>query len=100
MVNEEPQPQVEVAFGFLIVNPPPVTVSTKSTSAPLRYRMLIGSTIQLDAVRLEDLVGVAAVFFDHQPVLEARAPSTLHEDAQTAVLLLFFGQKLGDFGGC
>src|SRR4029453_3605469 len=38
------QPQVEVAFGFLIVNPPPVTVSTKSTSAPLRYRMLMGST--------------------------------------------------------
>src|SRR4029450_11521627 len=42
--NDEPQPQVEVAFGFLIVNPPPVTVSTKSTSAPFRYRMLIGST--------------------------------------------------------
>ena len=34
--NEEPQPQVEVAFGFLIVKPPPVMVSTKSTSAPLR----------------------------------------------------------------
>ena len=31
-----PQPHVDVAFGFLIVNPPPVTVSTKSTSAPLR----------------------------------------------------------------
>src|SRR6187549_2158782 len=27
-----------------MVNPPPVTVSTKSTSAPLRYRMLMGST--------------------------------------------------------
>ena len=26
-VNEDPQPQVEVAFGFLIVKPPPVTVS-------------------------------------------------------------------------
>ena len=34
--NDEPQPQVEVAFGFLIVKPPPVTVSTKSTSAPFR----------------------------------------------------------------
>ena len=34
--NDEPQPQVEVAFGFLIVNPPPVMVSTKSTSAPFR----------------------------------------------------------------
>src|SRR6185436_7273041 len=42
--NDEPQPQVDVAWGFLIVNPPPVTVSTKSTSAPVRYRMLIGST--------------------------------------------------------
>ena len=29
-------PQVDVAFGFLMVNPPPVIVSTKSTSAPLR----------------------------------------------------------------
>src|SRR4029077_5404382 len=38
-----PQPHVDVAFGFLIVKPPPVMVSTKSTSAPLRYRMLIGS---------------------------------------------------------
>jgi hypothetical protein len=35
-LNDEPQPQVEVAFGFLIVKPPPVTVSTKSTSAPFR----------------------------------------------------------------
>ena len=35
-VNDEPQPHVDVAFGFLIVNPPPVTVSTKSTSAPFR----------------------------------------------------------------
>ncbi len=34
--NDDPQPQVDVAFGFLIVKPPPVTVSTKSTSAPLR----------------------------------------------------------------
>src|SRR6202007_1123776 len=42
--NEDPQPQVEVAFGFLMVKPPPVTVSTKSTSAPARYRMLMGST--------------------------------------------------------
>ena len=35
-LNELPHPHVDVAFGFLIVNPPPVTVSTKSTSAPLR----------------------------------------------------------------
>ena len=35
-LNDEPQPQVDVAFGFLMVKPPPVTVSTKSTSAPLR----------------------------------------------------------------
>jgi hypothetical protein len=34
--NDDPQPQVEVAFGFLMVNPPPVIVSTKSTSAPFR----------------------------------------------------------------
>src|SRR5687767_258018 len=35
-LNDWPQPQVDVAFGFLIVKPPPVTVSTKSTSAPFR----------------------------------------------------------------
>jgi hypothetical protein len=28
----------------LIVNPPPVLLSSKSTSAPVRYRALIGST--------------------------------------------------------
>ena len=35
-LNDDPQPQVDVALGFLMVNPPPVTVSTKSTSAPFR----------------------------------------------------------------
>jgi hypothetical protein len=35
-LNDWPQPQVDVAFGFLIVKPPPVMVSTKSTSAPFR----------------------------------------------------------------
>ena len=34
--NDEPHPQVDFAFGFLIVKPPPVTLSTKSTSAPRR----------------------------------------------------------------
>ena len=34
-LNDDPHPHVDVAFG-LIVNPPPVTVSTKSTSAPFR----------------------------------------------------------------
>ena len=34
--NDWPQPQVDLAFGFLMVKPPPVTVSTKSTSAPPR----------------------------------------------------------------
>ena len=35
-LNDDPQPQVELAFGFLMVKPPPVMVSTKSTSAPFR----------------------------------------------------------------
>src|SRR5688572_2904075 len=43
-LKDEPQPQVDLAFGFLMVNPPPMLLSTKSTSAPLRYRRLIGST--------------------------------------------------------
>src|SRR4030095_7711354 len=42
--KDDPQPQVDLALGFLIVNPPPVIVSTKSTSAFFRYWMLIGST--------------------------------------------------------
>src|SRR5947207_14764503 len=46
-LKDEPQPQVDFAFGFLIVKPPPVTLSTKSTSAPRRYRALIGSTSSL-----------------------------------------------------
>src|SRR5687768_8595800 len=59
-----------------------------------------GINIELDAVRFEYLVAVATGLFDHQPVLKARASPALHEHAQTAVLLLLFGQKLGDFGGC
>ena len=42
--QDDPQPQVDLALGFLIVNPPPVMVSTKSTSAFFRYWILIGST--------------------------------------------------------
>ena len=45
--NDEPQPQVDFAFGFLIVKPPPVIVSMKSTSAFFSYWMLIGSTNSL-----------------------------------------------------
>ena len=45
--KDDPQPHVDLAFGFLMVNPPPVTVSTKSTSAFFRYWMLIGSTNSL-----------------------------------------------------
>ena len=40
--NDEPQPQVDVAFGFLIVKPPPVTVSTWRFSSridPLRLEV-------------------------------------------------------------
>ena len=46
-VNEVPQPQVLFAFGLRIVKPPPDMLSTKSTSAPFRYRALIGSTNSL-----------------------------------------------------
>ena len=42
--KDDPQPHVDVALGFLIVKPPPVIVSMKSTSAFFRYWMLIGST--------------------------------------------------------
>ena len=34
--NDWPHPHVDLAVGFLMVNPPPVRLSTKSTSAPLR----------------------------------------------------------------
>src|SRR5687768_3208296 len=56
--------------------------------------------IQLDAVRLEHLIAVAAVFFNHQSVLKARAPAALHEHAQSAVLLLLFGKQLCHLRGC
>src|SRR5262245_58657907 len=35
-LNEEPQPHLDLALGFLMVKPPPVMLSTKSTSAPVR----------------------------------------------------------------
>ncbi len=35
-LNDDPHPHVDFAFGFLMVKPPPVTLSTKSTSAPSR----------------------------------------------------------------
>ncbi len=35
-LNDDPQPQVDFAFGFLMVKPPPIVLSTKSTSAPCR----------------------------------------------------------------
>src|SRR5688572_33441941 len=50
--------------------------------------------VQLDAVRFEHLIPVAAVFLDHETVLEAGAAAALDEDAQAAVDLLFFGEKL------
>ena len=97
MVNDWPQPQVEVAFGFLMVKPPPVTVSTKSTSAPVEVPNADGIDEQLDAVRLVDLVARAlAVLLDHQAVLEARTAAALHEHAQAAAGLVLFGQQLVD----
>ena len=62
--------------------------------------MLIGSTNSLTPFDSNTWSPVAVALFDHQPVLEARAASTLHEHAQAAVQLLLFGQKLGDLGGC
>src|SRR5215203_2173368 len=44
--------------------------------------------IQLDAVRFEHLVGVRARFFDHESVLESRAPAALHEDTEAAAFLV------------
>ena len=35
-LKDDPQPQVDFAFGLRMVNPPPEMLSTKSTSAPLR----------------------------------------------------------------
>src|SRR6266496_5027649 len=51
---------------------------------------------QLDAIRFKHLIAFAAVFFDHQTVLKARASSTLYEDAEPAVLLLLFSQELAN----
>src|SRR6187401_3070725 len=50
---------------------------------------------QPDPVRFEHLVGGVLVFFNHQAVLKPRTPAALHEHAQTAVLLLLFGEEVG-----
>src|SRR5687767_12782815 len=55
---------------------------------------------QLDAVRLEHLVGSAAAFLDHQAVLEARAAAALHEHTQAAAGLALFSKQLVDLRGC
>ena len=97
-LNDDPQPQVDLAFGFLMVNPPPMLLSTKSTSAPCRYAGADGIDEQLDAVRLEHLVGrlVPFAFVDHQAVLETRAAATLDEHAQAGSHLVFFDQQLSN----
>ena len=79
-----------------MVNPPPVTVSTKSTSAP---QIPDADRIdeQLHAVRLVHLVARAlAVLFDHQPVLESGTAATLDEHPEAAARFVFFGQQFGD----
>ena len=57
--------------------------------------MLTGSTNSCTPFD-SNLVADAAALFDHQPVLEARAAAALHEHAQAAVGLAFFGQQLVD----
>ena len=65
---------MDVAFGFLIVNPPPVTVSTKSTSA-LEVANADRIDEQLHAVRLEHLIPSALpVFLDHQTIWNPEQP--------------------------
>ena len=80
---------MDFAFGFLIVNPPPVTLSTKSTSAPLEVARADRIDQQLDAVGLDDGIGrrIALALVDHQAVLEAGAPAALHEHAQAGSIL-------------
>ena len=97
-LNDEPQPQVDLAFGFLIVNPPPMLLSTKSTSAPLQIAQADRIDEQTHAVDLEHLVGlgVALALVDHQAVLEARAAAALDEHPQAGARLVLLGQQLGD----
>ena len=62
--------------------------------------MLIGSTNSLTPCDSKTWSPApCAVFFDHQPVLEARAAAALHEHAQAAAGFVLFGQKLVDLRG-
>jgi hypothetical protein len=45
-LNDFPQPQVLVAFGFLISNPLPCSPSSKSITDPDKYAKLAGSRIK------------------------------------------------------
>ena len=98
-LNDEPHPQVDLAFGFLMVKPPPMVLSTKSTSAPFEVPQADRVDEQPDAVDFEHLVGrglALTTLVDHQPVLEAGTAAALHEDAQARAGFLFLGQELGD----
>src|SRR6185295_6940736 len=53
--------------------------------------------VKLHAVRFVDLIAHAlAVFFDHQPVLEAGTAAALHENPQSASRFVLFGKQLVD----
>src|SRR5688572_28728426 len=57
-----------------------------------------GVDIQLDAIRFEHLIGVAAVFLNHEAVLKPRASATLHEYTQPTSRFTLFGKEFVDFG--
>ena len=97
-LNDEPHPQVDFAFGFLIVNPPPVTLSTKSTSAPSRYWALIGSTnsfTPFDSIDWSPAPGLSSIM---RPYWNPEHPPPCTNTRSPLVQLLLFGQQFVDLG--
>ena len=90
--KDEPQPQDATTFGFSIENPPPMSASTKSISAPIRYGALYGSTTIRTPCDLELVVAVLRTAIEAERVLEAGAAATLDSDPKH---LRLFGGLLG-----
>jgi len=77
-----------LAFGFLIVNPPPVIVSTKVHLGAVQIADADRVDEQLHAVRLEDLIAAPGRSLRSSGRIENRSTAALHEYAQ-AVPALF-----------
>ncbi len=81
-MNDVPQPHVPFAWGFLNAKPAPIIDSCQSISVPLTNRRALRIEEDLDALRLEDLVGGRGGLVEVELVGEPGAAAAHDLDAQ------------------